>query len=85
MIWKLLLELATPVAVHNISKKFIKDDSASKEDDLKFKEHLNKHIKELEDRVQILEKKMRALQICSLVSCILFSIGFIVFIILYFS
>ena len=83
MIWKLLLELATPIVVHNISKKFIKDDSEFKENDTKFKEHLKKHIKELEGRIQTLEKKVRALQIYSLISGILFSIGFIIFIILY--
>ncbi len=84
MIGKVLLELLSPIVVHNIVKKFTKDDSESKEHLQEYIKEFEEYTKQVEERTQILEKKVRALQIFLLTTSILEVLGFIIFGVLYF-
>ncbi len=67
--WPLLLDFVIPIAIQSFSK-FMEDNSD---------EYLREYIEDLEYRIQTLEKKVRALQICFLIAGLLIGIGYIVF------
>ena len=84
MIWKSLLELATPIAIQSIQSKFTRGNPESEDPIAKAVQELKEHMTEFENRIRTMEKKIRALQIYSLTLGVLFSIGFIAFAILCF-
>ena len=75
--WPIFLDFAVPIAIHSIAE-FMKNDS-NEDEDLDT-EALIEYLDELEDRVIIIERKIRALQIAFIISVIgIATIGYFLF------